>query len=398
MKTLRSAVLVVASFLAAAGCTSPFRVPTPTRVDASVVVADEPEVLQSEWISDCAFVNVRIAGRGPFRFLLDTGAGAFVVSKTVARECGLERKELASIFGGPRAQGPNESVPVPEATRIDELRVGSFLFRDVVAMVFDMTPFDEAAWTRIDGILPACAFRGSLLVVDTPRRTVAVQAGELPAPDQRDVLSFEGDVPYVVATIDGGTVGALLDSGCRSAIIVPAARESSLGLRSAPAVVGRTRDIEGERDTRSARLEGDLTLGRWRFRKPIVDLQPALAPIFGTVVLREFRATYDFANGRVKIERMDDRPIDCASARDIGAGLIHRAGAWSVIGVLKGRAADRVGLHDGDRVVEIEGRAYGDLSFDEFCRLVRSRDAIRLVVAKGDARREFVVPVETLVE
>jgi len=343
-------------------------------------------------------VEVRIDGQEPLRFLLDSGASLVAISKRVAADSSFQAMTFNPILGAPSVRSPSENVGIGEAVRIPELRVGSFAFADVPAAVFDFTPFDEATWTRVDGVLPACAFRGSLLVFDSPRRTVSVRSGELPTPDGGDVLAFQGDRPYVETTVGGETRRTLLDTGFSGSTIVPDRIAASLRFRSLTSLAGKSRTLSGDTDTGAGRLDGGMAIGRWRLHDPIVDVEPADDCMIGSGVLREFRVTYDFARGRVRLERSDDAPIESASVRDIGAGLLHRAGAWIVAYVRDGGPADRAGLHVGARVVEIEGHVFGDLSRDDYGALVSSRDSLRLIVERDDARREVVVPVETLVK
>ncbi|MBI5362218.1 MAG: hypothetical protein HZA53_03500 [Planctomycetes bacterium] len=87
--------------------------------------------------------------------------------------------------------------------------------------------------------------------------------------------------------------------------------------------------------------------------------------------------------------------------RGIGIVLRRPIAEGRVLFPLRGSPAEAHGLRVGDRILELDGRAYGE--FDEAgVRAVLSRDdadAVRMTVASLDGgRRELVIPRESVVE
>lgn len=393
--SLALGALVAASLGA---CATPLRdfhaVPVTTALETS------PATLPTRWGGGYVLAEASIDGRGPWTLVLDTGASVASIAPRVAEALHLERGTFGREDEGVAVGGAaGTQIRVRNAVRIDALRVGPLVVREIDALVLDLSGLERVSGIRIDGILPAAAFREVLLTLDGPAARVTVERGELPPPDGADVLALEGGaLPHVTVDVGGAPCRVLLDSGSTEFVTVPAALAPALRFRAPPVETGRVGTIADAVAVRSGRIDGSLAWGRHRIQDPVVGLTPAENGSAGLRLLTEFRTTFDLGHDRVRFERSTDAPILSRPVRSPGAGFLRGEDAWTVAYVLDGGPAARAGLRVGDRVDRMEGLPIAQVG-TMYEILVATSDTLRLrVTREGDAAREVAVPVETLVE
>ena len=365
---------------------------------APVLSASEtPTALPVTWLGGYALVETYVDGRGPWTFLLDSGADHYAIDLRTADALKLEREggdgvRLTNMLTGTQTD-------LVGSARIREIRAGPLAESDTGAEIVDLSLAEQAMGTRIDGVLPASAFRDGLLTFDFAAGTVTVVQGELPPPDGRDVLALHlVPLPCIAVEIGGSPCAVLLDTGSDSALCVPAAREPTMRFRAPPAAVGMHGTLAGVIPDRSARLDGALAWGRHRIADPVVSLTPGEWCLAGVKLLGEFRVTFDFAHARVRFDRSGTEPIRSRPVRGIGAGFLRRNGVSTVEYVFDGGPAARAGLRVGDHIEAVDDRPVGELTYSEREQLWDERDTVKLRVAGADGPRDVVVPVVTVVE
>lgn len=116
-------------------------------------------------------VPVHINGKGPYNFVVDTGATFTSVDAALADELGLQAKPGAIGFGS--GVGGSGSMRIVE---IDSLEVGSASAKDVTAAVLDLSGFKKTG-VDVNGLLglnflknyrATFDFERSVLSLDTP--------------------------------------------------------------------------------------------------------------------------------------------------------------------------------------------------------------------------------------
>lgn len=159
------------------------------------------------------YVQVRVDGRGPFRFAVDTGASdmARADAKLVV-ELGLPR--LASV-----ANSDGVSTAAADTVRIRTLQLGGLARSDVDAISRDYRSRSttEAAF---DGILARDFFADGLLVIDYPARTLTFSRTRSLPPGTPDTLAYQRAFRIPVAIGDVQAEGNL-DTGANIAFVLP---------------------------------------------------------------------------------------------------------------------------------------------------------------------------------
>ena len=242
------------------------------------------------------FVMVTINGKGPFRFILDTGTGAeAVITSALATQLDLPASGQVRL-SDPSGQG-GQTVPV---LLIQSLKVAGVEFKGVAALQHAMSDSDGYC----QGLLGFLLFRDYLLTVDYPRQRMTLHTGALKPDGEQTVLPFRMPygVPIVPMRIGVNHVEAQIDSG-GSGFSVPDSLMSKLKFVSDPVVFGSGQSLSTSFQIRAGKLASDLRLGNYTFKKPFVEINSAF-PLanFGSCPLQYFALTFDQKNGLVSFK------------------------------------------------------------------------------------------------
>lgn len=264
---------------------------------------------------------VMIDGRGPFRFVIDTGASRSSVGPSLVQALGLKVGKLPSL----ELEGITGSAPVAAVT-IDKLRAGT-LSIEHASMPVLWAPVMAGA----DGILGVAGLTDRTLLVDFQHNRVVLS--NTLNPDVRFEYSrvrtevVDGGLMTAIAYVGDVRVLAIIDTGSERSLGNPALQKA-LGLHDDPghfapvtAVYGATQQIESGRVVPSPiisvgplRVEGaDLIYGDFHIFK-LWKLEHTPAIILGMDVLGTVNALgFDFRNHELYV----------ASARATGDPFNH---------------------------------------------------------------------------
>jgi hypothetical protein len=244
-------------------------------------------------------VEVKVNGRGPYTFLIETGARLVGVSPEIADSLHLRR------IGGPD--------DYPEYW-VDEITLGAAAFRKLPASAFSLS------MKGIDGVLGLPLYQDVLLTLDYPHGKLRLERGQLPEPDQREVLPLSrvGDFWGLPFAIGGRQLVGVLDTQAPNGLGLAPSTAAQLPFHGELEVIGKAGVGLGETEVRGGELTAPLIIGRYEFPHPFVAVR-TLPPLFpgeptiGNGVLRNFVVTVDQRNARLAL-------------RHEGPGLLELAG------------------------------------------------------------------------
>jgi hypothetical protein len=158
-------------------------------------------------------VPVHISGKGPFQFVVDTGADRTVLADDVAGALGLIRGAPVSV------QGIARTVDA-QTVRLDELTFGSEAASALEAPVL------PHAWLQADGFLGLNAIDKRRVAFDFRRQTLAISASHhlqtvnIIRPDENvvSVDGYSGRLRAVNCRVDGVHAYAFIDSGAEVSV------------------------------------------------------------------------------------------------------------------------------------------------------------------------------------
>jgi len=289
------AACLVALVVNAAGCASsapPMRATLPPGgIDVPIEI----------W-AEVPTVHVMVNGRGPYRFVVDTGATPPVgISTSLARELGLPTSGGRTVL-----RAGNDKFVRLAQTRVKSLAFGDALFEDVPAVVGDV---DVPGYA---GLLGMRLFEGSVLTLQFPRQRLLIRPGRLnPADPDTFSARFVGDRPTVPITPPTHgrprTLHALIDTGSNGGLALPASLRDDLLVDPTFSATEKATTLGGEMSMEVLLLRGTLLLNRSKVDSPLVGLGPGGA-VVGTSLLRGFDLSVDLASRRVRLTLAGDTP------------------------------------------------------------------------------------------
>jgi len=248
-------------------------------------------------------VQVSVNGKGPYPFILDTGASVTVIDQGLKNELALHDRSgppLLEPAGGPMAR----------TVRIEELRVGDAVLKGVTASPSPLSSmFGMSDPPR--GVLSAASFPGYLLILDYPSKKISIRAGQLSTPDSRRVFGYTSEhvLPNVPVTVAGTVIRAHVDSGSPASLTLPTKYLKELKFKSEPVETGKMRTHAGTFPLWTAKIDGGIELGEYQLDLANVnfsDVNPIPGEPTGNIgyqLLRSFVITMDAKNRRISFEK-----------------------------------------------------------------------------------------------
>lgn len=379
---MRTCIVLALTCVAAALPSRAQEHPSPRRGYEGAALSGEKTSLRFyRWGEAILLDNVFLNEKGPYRFMLDTGAeGAGRVDQALAEEMKLPvtgRSESVGLLGQTNAMTER---------RIDTLTVGGVSFKNVRLLSRDYSREQPRGVKPIHGILGFHLFNEFLLTIDYPARTITIARGELPPPNGRDILPIISDDedPEIEISLGGKTMQALLDTGAMGPVGVPATLAEGLKFTAEPRLRGREGDVE----LRSATLDGVLKMGAVEVTNPNLMIAGRMpTPVVGIQILAPLALTFDQKHDRVRIEQRPARKrygLAIATPAD-GPPAIREIDADSV--------AARAGVLATDKLAMLNGRPVAELDREDVLRAL-DESPMTIVVERAGERKEFRMHLE----
>ena len=175
----------------------------PATIDNTLEITGES--IAAREIQSRMAINVSIDGRGPYRFLVDSGADRTVIGADLARR-------LALPSGGPVTLHSTAGTSIVPTVKIDRLQVGSSEMRDIVA------PALPDVFLGGQGLLGIDALADQRLMIDFEARSIVIQDTRRHAPrlaDEIVVTARRRNGQLILTRVRAGRqeLDAVIDSG-----------------------------------------------------------------------------------------------------------------------------------------------------------------------------------------
>jgi len=261
---------------------------TPDSRPPSRVLVNQPVDVPMQLMNGYPTIEVQVNGQGPFHFGIETGAAFVAITPQLATKLALKRT------GGP------DNFP---SYLLDRISAGSASFEGVPVYA---SRFRQA---EIDGVLGLPIYSNLLLTLDYQNQRVRFAPGELPAPNDLDILAMSHVGPFwgIPIQVAGQSYVAVIDTRSPGTLNVTPAMAGQLKFAGELTVIGVARGAGlPETQVRGGQLDGDMVVGRYSFLKPAVQVRALppdfpQAPVLGSTILQQFTVTLDQKNQRVQL-------------------------------------------------------------------------------------------------
>lgn len=221
-------------------------------------------------------VAVQLNGQGPFRFMVDTGAEATVLSHVVADQLQLGQRATATLVG-------MASTRQVQTAQIDEIAFGNHSAYDARAALVDGVNIGGA-----DGILGLDSLQDRRVLLDFEKREMQIDhATERQSTRGFDIVvrarSRNGQLIIASAEIDGVRTAVIVDTGAQGSI-GNTALQTRLR-RSRENVSAEMTDINGVQTTGTTRMVRKLDFGDAQINNLVITF--ADSPTFAALELAE---------------------------------------------------------------------------------------------------------------
>ena len=322
------------------------------------------------------FVSVRLNGRGPFHFILDSGSDGHLIRPEVAKALGLKPE------GDEQGKGNGTSSEEGWQTHIASVQLGSLTLLNQEAAVL---PFKQAlnlfGTARVDGILGLPAFQQQVLKIDYDQRVLTFTPfDKFIYTGNGKVLTFEqnsDDIPAVFANLDGIPGNFGLDTGARASLLLftPFVEKNLLAEKYSSRVEGVTGwGFGGPVKTKLARAR-KLDLAGFSISNPITRLmtQPSGTSssaeedgLIGEDVLKQFNVIFDYKHHQIILE--PNRRFGHQDSYDRTGMWVAQDGDgndFPVVDVIANGPAAEAGISPGDKITAINGVPAARLALPE---------------------------------
>ena len=309
------------------------------------------------------YLDVMLNGKGPYRFIYDTG-GANIIDPAVAAEIG------ATGHGSLQGNGVGSTTESVSFAKVASLRVGDAVLTD---QLFGVAPvrmgFGMSAGQKVDGLIGFEVLSRFVTTFDYANNVVILRlpATQTALPAAAQVLPFALDSrqPQFACSIDGIASQCTLDTGARDTLelmtpfiadhpqVVPSTLTSA-GVNGfgvgGPSLgkLGRLSSFKVGPFTFNDLIAGYSTQDKGAFTVPFI------AANVGGNFWRRFSLTLDYDTQLMTL--VPNAALDERDAYDrSGLFLIARDGRYLVIDARAGAPAAAAGIVKGDQIATVDG-------------------------------------------
>jgi len=335
-------------------------------------------------------ISALVNGKGPFRFILDTGAATTVLNADFARKLKLKST------GTTRIGDPSNPTAIEAAIHtIDKLAMGGLTFSRVSAVSWD----DKAIQHGIGdvcGVMGFPALADYVVTFDFPGRKLRLSKLPLTAADGSVPYTTNGEnIPTIDVDAAGERVETHIDTGNAGEISLPRRLAKSFTFSGEPRSA-RARTASGEFEVLIARIDGEITIAGQTIRDPTVHFNDRFKwGNIGSGLLSRFVVSIDQQNRRIRltpsgtsppqpVRRVVAAPGGDPSRKRYGIlAAVSSAGPMEVHGTIPDSIAEKAGLKKGDIILRINGQEVADLEMEQRGELLRASPVTMVIQRDG---------------
>lgn len=253
-------------------------------------------------------IPVMINGKGPYRFMFDTGSpGLIKVDESVAQMLNMTVIDSVSADDGSR-----KNLRVFPVVQLETVQLGNYQILHPRAMVRNYN-LNKGA-DRIDGVIGVSFFPGVCVEVNFGTNLLTISNVTLEKEEDAFSIDMNNGVPQTKVSIGSKEVTAVFDTGNMGLFTLHSSQISKDMMVGDPVIVGIAKTVNNEFEIRQVQLKDHVRLGKLNFERPTVVINDLLPQAnLGMGLLRQMDIVFDLKNNLARV-----RMINLSSA---GSGL-----------------------------------------------------------------------------
>ena len=241
-------------------------------------------------------IELKINGKGPYKFIFDTGSSGNIIDANLADELKL------NVVGYDSMETPgSENVIISKRVKVSNVSFdGTYISKDAVMNMINLREM-----VPVDGILNPAFFSDFLITMDYPGSKLILVTGNLDKGD-KDVISFKYNSMVIDpdVLIEGIKLGAHLDSGNPGGFDIPFSLKDQLNFKEEPSKAETINTPTASFKRWKAILNGSIQLGSVVYRNPEIHLVEGFRYInLGYQILKDLKTTIDMKSNLIKFEK-----------------------------------------------------------------------------------------------
>jgi len=278
-----------------------------------------PVEVPFEFVHNQIVVTVKIAGKGPYRMLVDTDTDPSAIDLATAKELGLavDARSYAATGGGTGAQ-------TVQLTRLPSVELGTIFAKDVSAGAIDLKKVSAKLEQPINGVLGYAFLKDRIIQIDYAAAKLrffaeSPYAGIQNQPNtvNKIAMSFRYDNGVLIDSvfINGQKLKATLDTGSSGTFALTPEGAATLGLedQAQDGSLEKSVGYNGEYESKSGVLKS-VRIGRLSLESAPASFWPAgtghdkakFQVNIGNGFFKDYLVTFDFRGKMVVFEQPDD--------------------------------------------------------------------------------------------
>lgn len=366
--------------------------PRPSEVHFPV---NQPSVqIPFEFLANSVFISVKVQGKGPYLFYVDTGASDAIIASEKASVFGLHAKSMGSSMGA----GSDSYDMGNVAERVEFSFPGGLSVTTDRAVTISMKGtwplIGQAVYGNIGReilkhFIVQFDYEKHLLTLFDPAKFHYSGEGQhFPSPMRGDISGPDGKAISTEFSVDTGAGGTTV-----TAALV---RENHLLEKVTQKIPSPSHGIgNGVSDDVVGRI-GEIHLGTYALKNPLVALSrdtvgslshDAFVNIGGDVLSR-FTVTIDYIHHEVILEA--NSRFDAPFPAD-ASGLVMEADGddfrtFTVKGIVAESPGDKAGLKEGDVITEVDGTAANKYALWELQNILKESGKEHSLTVRRDGK------------
>lgn len=241
-------------------------------------------------------VDLMIDGKGPYKFIFDTGSETNVIDENLSKELGLKVVgEDPLMTPGSDNKLVSQRVAAPKTGFS-----GTNILRDT-----EMNVIALRAMLPVDGVLSGVFLADYLVTMDYPGSKLILSIGELDK-NGKDVTPFiqKPRVLNINLNVAGNIIEAHLDTGSPGRFSLPISLKDKLKFKEEPKKGHTIRTPVASFERWDAELIGNISVGNVEFENPNVALVEGFETAnLGYEVIKDLRTTIDRKNNLIRFQK-----------------------------------------------------------------------------------------------